>query len=252
MTRVLSWFSCGASSAITAKLITEKYGRQAQVLYCDTFAYEHPDNRRFFTDVERWLRRKIRVIHSEKYRDIYDVFIRERWLSGPKGARCTTEMKKIPRTLYQRPEDIHAFGFTAEEGRRVDVFHENNPELLAEFPLYEAGITKDECYERLRAAKIEIPMMYKLGYRNNNCIGCVKGGMGYWNKIRVDFPATFARMAKLERELKSANCRRRVPGTKARVNVFLDELPPDAGHYGSEPDIECGILCQVEDPNRGV
>lgn len=30
--------------------------------------------------------------------------------------------------------------------------------------------------------------MYDLGYANNNCIGCVKGGIGYWNKIRIDFP----------------------------------------------------------------
>ena len=30
-----------------------------------------------------------------------------------------------------------------------------------------------------------------MGYNNNNCIGCIKGGMGYWNKIRVDFPEVF-------------------------------------------------------------
>ena len=30
--------------------------------------------------------------------------------------------------------------------------------------------------------------MYDLGYPNNNCIGCIKGGMGYWNRIRKDFP----------------------------------------------------------------
>ena len=40
--------------------------------------------------------------------------------------------------------------------------------------------------------------MYKLGYNNNNCIGCVKGGQAYWNKIRIDFPETFNKMAKLE------------------------------------------------------
>ena len=24
---------------------------------------------------------------------------------------------------------------------------------------------------------IEIPVMYRLGYNNNNCVGCVKGGI---------------------------------------------------------------------------
>ncbi len=37
--------------------------------------------------------------------------------------------------------------------------------------------------------------MYDLGYPNNNCIGCVKGGMGYWNKIRKDFPEVFQKRA---------------------------------------------------------
>lgn len=54
-------------------------------------------------------------------------------------------------------------------------------------------------------AGIEIPAMYKMGYNNNNCIGCVKGGMGYWNKIRKDFPEVFNRMAVIEREV-GATC----------------------------------------------
>jgi PP-loop superfamily ATP-utilizing enzyme len=42
MKRVLVWFSCGAASAVAAKLAVEKYGDQCEVLYCDTLAYEHP------------------------------------------------------------------------------------------------------------------------------------------------------------------------------------------------------------------
>lgn len=53
--RVLSWFSCGDASAVAAKLAVEKYGDRCEVLYCDTFAFEHPDNRRFFNDTQQWL-----------------------------------------------------------------------------------------------------------------------------------------------------------------------------------------------------
>lgn len=56
-------------------------------------------------------------------------------------------------------------------------------------------------------AGIKIPAMYKMGYNNNNCIGCVKGGMGYWNKIRKDFPEVFAQMAQIERDV-GATCLR--------------------------------------------
>lgn len=245
MSRVLAWFSCGDASAVAAKLAVEKYGERCEVLYCDTFAYEHPDNRRFFADVERWLDRKIGVLSSDKYRDIYDVFEQTRWLVGPGGARCTTELKKNVRKAYQLPDDIHVFGYTADEQHRVDRFWKENPELFAEFPLIDAGLTKKDCHNQIRAAGIEIPAMYRMGYKNNNCIGCVKGQSGYWNKIRVDFPETFAKMALVERRLNAAICKNEgvADGKRWRKRVFLDELPPNAGRYVTEPDIECGVLC---------
>jgi len=74
--------------------------------------------------------------------------------------------------------------------------------------------------------------MYKLGYKNNNCIGCVKGGKGYWNKIRVDFPEHFARMSKIEREL------------NIRMNdKFLDEMGENEGNHKNET-ITCDFTCQ--------
>jgi hypothetical protein len=53
--RRLVWFSCGAASAVAAKLAVEKYEDACEVVYCDTMATEHPDNQRFFNDVERWI-----------------------------------------------------------------------------------------------------------------------------------------------------------------------------------------------------
>lgn len=239
--RVLCWFSCGAASAVAADLAVKKYGSRAEVLYCDTFAHEHPDNRRFFADVERWIDHPIKVIRSAEYTDIYDVFLKTRWLVGVAGARCTTELKKKVRWAYQRPDDAHVFGFTAEEAHRAARFRAENPELSAEFPLIDAGITKLECHRIIAAAGIETPALYHMGYKNNNCIGCVKGGAGYWNKIRVDFPEVFARMAATERELGAAINKTYKGGTRRRV--FLDELPVGAGKYETEPDVECGVLC---------
>jgi 3'-phosphoadenosine 5'-phosphosulfate sulfotransferase (PAPS reductase)/FAD synthetase len=242
MTRVLAWFSCGDASAVAAKLAVEKYGERCEVLYCDTFAHEHPDNRRFFDDVQAWIGREIKVLHSDEYRDIFDVFERTGWLVGIGGARCTTELKKNVRKAYQRVHDIHVFGYTADEQVRIDRFWAENPELFAEFPLMEAGITKADCHARIRAAGIELPAMYRLGYKNNNCIGCVKGQSGYWNKIRRDFPEVFDRMALVERRMNVA-INKSYAGDGKRKRVFLDELHPDAGRYTAEPDIECGVLC---------
>lgn len=74
-----------------------------------------------------------------------------------------------------------------------------------------------------------------MGYQNNNCIGCVKGGMGYWNKIRKDFPDVFDRMAKLEREV----------GHSCISGIYLDELAPDRGNMSEEIIQDCGIMCYL-------
>lgn len=245
MSRVLAWFSCGDASAVAAKLAVQKHGDRCEVIYCDTAKYEHPDNARFMQDVSAWLGVPIKVLRSLEYEDIYDVFHRTGWLVGPKGARCTTELKKRVRMDYQRPDDLHVFGYTSDEPWRVFQLRQQNPEIYVEFPLIEAGVTKAECHERIRQAGIALPAMYLLGYKNNNCRGCVKGGSGYWNKIRVDFPDVFAKMAATERAIGAAICKVEptIDGVRQRIPVYLDELPPDAGRYEDESDIECGVLC---------
>jgi hypothetical protein len=52
-------------------------------------------------------------------------------------------------------------------------------------------------------------------------------------------------MAKMERKLDVTICKNEgvKDGKRWRKRVFLDELPPNAGRYQSEPDIECGVLC---------
>ena len=245
--RKLVWFSCGAASAVAAKLAVGKYP-DCEVLYCDTLAYEHPDNMRFLRDVEQWIGKPITLLKSEKYADIYDVFKKTGWLVGVGGARCTTELKKNVRKAYQREDDLHIFGLTSDEEKRIDRFEDQNPELEVEWILADTDTTKNDCYRIIQEAGIELPEMYKLGYNNNNCIGCVKGQMGYWNKIRVDFPDAFERMAKLERKMNVALCKS-YAGDGKRKRVFLDELDPSAGRDIPMPDIECGVLC-VNDPNN--
>lgn len=224
-----------------------RYEGERIIAYCDTSSAEHPDNARFLTDCERWYGQPIIKLRSTEYRDPFDVYERTRWLIGPAGARCTTELKKRVRQAFQRPDDVHVFGFTADEPKRVARFRANNPEIEVRFPLVEMGMKHADCLALLSEVGIGLPAMYRLGYRNNNCIGCVKGGAGYWNKIRRDFPETFERMAALERRLDVAILKKDGPkgadGKRARLRVFLDELQPSTGRYEAEPEVECGVAC---------
>lgn len=239
MERVVCWFSCGATSAVATKIALETHP-DAVIAYCDTGS-EHPDNARFIRDCEDWFGKPVTVLKSKMYTDIWDVFEKTRWLVGVGGARCTTELKKLVRREFQRPDDLQVFGFDISEMERAKRFSQNNPEVEAWFPLIERRLSKMECLEHLVRAKIELPQMYQLGYRNNNCIGCVKGQAGYWNKIRKDFPDTFFRMAKVERDLDVAICKS-YAGDGKRKRVFLDELEPTAGRY-EDLDIVCGLFC---------
>ena len=169
--RTLVWFSCGAASAVAAKLAVDLYGDRCEVVSCDTLSTEHPDNRRFFDDVQRWIGREIRVIRSEKYASIDDVFERTRYMAGVAGARCTVEMKKLPRVEFQHPDDTHIFGYTTEETKRAREFEENNPSLNVEWLLIDRGIGKADCLAYLTGGGIALPAMYALGFDHNNCLG---------------------------------------------------------------------------------
>jgi hypothetical protein len=239
--RVLAWFSCGAASAVALKLAVEKYRPRVEPVYCE-IDQEHPDNQRFLADVEQWLGVTVKRLRSEKYgSDIFTVFEREKYIAGIKGARCTRSLKQDVRKAYQLPTDTHVFGYTADETERVAKFEKNNPALFCDWLLVDHGITKRDCYRIIKDAGIELPAMYRLGYKNNNCIGCVKGGAGYWNKIRKDFPEAFDKMAAASRRLGVRLIR--LSGER----MFLDELPVGAGRMEEEPDIDCGPQCVMPD-----
>ncbi len=236
--RRVVWFSCGAASAVAAKLAVDTYGPGCDVVYCDTMSTEHPDNARFFDDVVRWIGRPILRLRSDRFTDIDDVFERRRYMSGPSGAICTTELKKMVREKWQRIDDIHVFGYTADEQKRADNFEERNPALAVEWLLIDRGVTKDACLSILRDAGIELPAMYALGFDHNNCIGCVKAtSPGYWNRTRRLFPEVFERRAAQSRAIGSRLVRIK------DVRHFLDELPADAD--APDGDIDCGPMCQM-------
>lgn len=240
MGRVLVWYSDGAASAVAAKIAVKKYPPpiQLEILKCDTSADEHPDNIRFRREVEQWIGVPIKLLRHHKYSTIEAVWRGEKYVAGIHGATCTRILKRQVREAYQRDGDRHVFGFTLDERSRIEEFEDHHRDLLCEWVLANAGITKEDCYKILDSVGIELPAMYKLGYRNNNCIGCCKGGMGYWNKIRGDFPDIFESRKDVFVELGVKPFRR-----KDGSRFGLDELEPGMGRDEPMPDIECGMFC---------
>ena len=244
MSRIISWFSCGAASAVATKLVIAR-GEPVTVAYCEVIE-EHPDNSRFLLDCQEWFGQEITILGNDKYkRSIYEVFDKTRYLAGHAGARCTLELKKKVRMGFERPNDVQVFGYTAEEQKRADRFIDANNDVAAVFPLIEEGLTKQDCLAMVSNAGIELPEMYKLGYKNNNCRGCVKAqSPAYWKKIQIDFPEYFNKMLEQEKRLNVKICKATVNGV-SDVRMELDSLPEWIEPADDTVDIQCGIFCQM-------
>ena len=211
----VGWFSGGCSSLVACKL-----AKPDTCIYIHV-ADQHPDTLRFLHDAESVLGR-IEVLKSSEYASVDDVQRRERYINGPGGAACTKRLKKWVRQEWEQSHwerHTYVWGYDIDERHRAERTVDAMPEFDHEFPLIELNLTKADCHALCAEWGIDRPKMYDLGYPNNNCVGCVKGGKGYWNKIRVDFPDVFELRAKREREI----------GHSCIKGTFLDELDPNDG-----------------------
>lgn len=242
---IIAWFSCGATSAVACKLALNMY-QDVRIVYIETGS-AHPDNQRFIADCKKWYGQNIETISSPEYKNVEEVLLRRRYINGPFGAPCTYLLKKQVRISFEEnvknwDGQVFGFDFCEKEINRAIRFKQQNPKTKPLFPLIDKMITKQDALAMLQLAGIDIPVMYRIGYNNNNCIGCVKGGIGYWNKIRKDFPQTFSRMAQIERIIHAA-CLKDNNGP-----MYLDELEPNRGNLN--PIIpDCSLFCSIEFQN---
>jgi hypothetical protein len=249
--RIAVWFSCGAASAVAAKLTLDRFPEADVRIVNNPVQEEDPDNRRFLADVAAWLGREIEEARHSAFPDAAcdSVWKRERGMVFPHGAPCTKFLKKGARVQWEERNhpDWHVLGFTADERRRHERF------ILTErsnvIPvLIDAGLTKDACFDVLHEAGIKLPAMYGRGYPNANCIGCVKAtSPTYWNHVRRADPEVFAERAKQSREYGAKPVKLvKYKGTR----ITLDELPPDAmgRPMKSLRSFECGIFCEERVP----
>jgi hypothetical protein len=229
---LVSWFSGGVSSAVATKLMIQDID---EIIYIH-IEDQHPDSIRFLNDCEVWFERKITVLQSP-YKSVEAVIRSVKYVSGPRGAACTKRLKRDVRKDWEqgRSNLVYLWGLDATEVDRAERLQEMNPEQKHIFPLIEKSISKATAHELLKFSGIKRPEMYKLGYNNNNCIGCVKGSAGYWNQIRKDFPKVFESRAQLER-LIGATC--------LKDKQFLDELNPFAGRMSDKILDDCGLFCE--------
>jgi hypothetical protein len=246
---VAVWFSCGAASAIAAQQTILEYPEATVRILNNPIVEEDPDNLRFLDDVERWLNSttnwsgKIEFVRSSKYprQSCVEVWDDVSFMSGPLGAPCTKFLKKFARQEWEAENkvDYHVLGFTSDEKDRHERFILSERDNVLPV-LIDKGITKSECFDILKSAGVVLPKVYREGYPNANCIGCVKAtSPTYWNHVRRTRPEIFSTRAEQSRRIGAKLVR--VKGKR----IFLDELDPlSEGLPLKNMDFECGIFCE--------
>jgi hypothetical protein len=233
---IVSWFSAGVSSAVATKLALNKH-KDVKIIYTH-IEDQHEDTLRFVSDCEKWFERKIEIQQSE-LKSVENACLKAGFVNSPYGASCTRLLKKRVRQEWEMNHNenmVYVWGFDYAEKNRGNRIELTMPDFEHEFPLIEKMIDKQSAHGILEKAGIKRPYMYELGYPNNNCIGCVKGGAGYWNKIKKDFPEIFKQRAEMER----------IIGGKVFKEMYLDELPEGFGRDCKIIVPDCGLFCDIE------
>jgi hypothetical protein len=232
----VSYFSAGVSSAIATKMMIGEIDR---IMYTHINDH-HPDTLRFLHNCETWFCRQIEIWQSDRFSTVDECCRAVGFIKNRKGgAACTQRLKREVRKLFEMKHKDNMriiWGLDSAEIERSRRIEDAMPNHEHVFPLIDADMTKKDAHRMLQAAGIKRPAMYDLGYHNNNCIGCLKGGIGYWNHIRVDFPDVFQQRAKMERLIGFPILGR---------DVWLDELDPDRGRHAEPICNDCGIFCEI-------
>lgn len=229
------WISAGVSSFVAGYLERDTIDK---FIYID-IDDQHGDSMRFVKDCEKVLGKEIEILKSP-YGSVENAIRAAKVIRLQGGfAPCTNWLKKRIRKEWELKhsdyELTYVWGMDSTEKQRAENLKNTMFEFNHCFPLIERDLTKAEAHGICNKLGIKRPVMYDLGYNNNNCVGCVKGGMGYWNKIRVDFPEVFESRAKLERDI----------GHSILKECFLDELDPNRGRMSDEIEQECNIFCML-------
>jgi PP-loop superfamily ATP-utilizing enzyme len=274
--KIICWWSGGITSAVACKVAIDLYGKDnCMVVMIDT-CNEHEDTYRFKEDCAKWYEKEIEVITEvgRDYESIQDVWRKHKSLNVAHGAICSTQLKRRVREKWQEDiefdHQVFGFEFDKKEFNRAKSLTMNHVKAKAIYPLLMLGYDKDKCLEIVQNAGIEIPLMYQMGFRNNNCFGtgCVQGGIGYWQKMKKDFPNKFDKMANMEHELTELKGQpvtmlkdqSKTAKESGNVLVFLRKHPDypelkcidDMPQCEVKPLFECNGFCGTNDLNPRI
>lgn len=226
MRRVVVGFSGGVTSAWCAGWALRAYPREEVVLRFHDTKEEHPDTYRFLRDMSGAL--GLPITERSDGRSVTQVFRDEGYLGNNQNAMCSRILKqeqgdKLRRELQAAGYDVvWIVGMSAKEPRRVErqVALALNGGYSVRFPMIETGTTKQQAVDWVLSTGVKPSAMYCWA-EHANCIGCVKGGMAYWQAVAKNAPDVYAQRVALEEEFGHGILR---GGGEGRAHHLLKDL----------------------------
>ncbi|GAA3832102.1 hypothetical protein GCM10022226_61590 [Sphaerisporangium flaviroseum] len=207
MTLHVVQMSGGIGSWAAAQRVAAEHGTGKMVLlFADTLVEDH-DLYRFNADACAQLGMDLTVVCDG--RTPFEVFHDQGFLGNSLIAPCSYWLKQKPcrdwLKAHADPRDTVVYiGIDWSEDRRVAGIERGWAPWTTRFPMCEPPyLTKDDMLNQARAAGIEPPRLYALGYTHNNCGGsCVRAGQRQWLHHLRTFPERYAEAERGEQQLR--------------------------------------------------
>jgi 3'-phosphoadenosine 5'-phosphosulfate sulfotransferase (PAPS reductase)/FAD synthetase len=201
--------SGGKASAWCANWALKRYPKKDVILYFNDTKWEHPDLYRFINDLAIYFNHPITF--DSDGRSPEDLFYDNRALANNRMPFCSRILKAERLQKFYKNGDILIFGIGNDEPQRAsrldDVYfiisEKTGKQCELIFPLVTENVTKEQIDYFLKKANIEEPILYKLGFKHNNCSGgCVRAGKKHWKLLYEKLPEVYLERERVEREMR--------------------------------------------------
>ncbi|MEN6605880.1 MAG: phosphoadenosine phosphosulfate reductase family protein [Bryobacteraceae bacterium] len=254
--RVIVTLSGGKASAWCAKWAFEHYAKSDIILYFNDTHWEHPDLYRFLTDLEKHFNHPITRDSDERSPE--DLFYDKRALANNRMPFCSAVLKAERLQKYYQDGDILIFGIGLNEQHRAvrlkDVYYHTSQKsgkaCTLRFPLIENPVTDETIQQFLTEAGVEIPLLYRLGFKHNNCSGgCVRATIGHWTKLYHMLPEVYAERERVEMEVSEFLGRPSTIMPEISLKTLRERLESQQSFNFEEPTdvIECIGICDLQE-----
>lgn len=251
--------SGGKASAWCADFAFKNYNKDEIILYFNDTKWEHEDLYRFLNDISKHYNHPI--TYDSDGRSPEDLFYDNNALANNRMPFCSRILKADRLQKFYKDGDTILFGISSDEEHRakriIEVYRfaslKKSKTAKIAFPLIENNINSLQIDSYLKSIGIEQPLLYKLGFKHNNCSGgCVRAGKKHWKLLYEKLPQVYLERERVEREMRDY--------TEKNISFFKDETLEEfrgridrkelsAYYYSTvdkEVETECIGVCSTE------